>query len=186
MNIVFLDVDGVLNERATKERTPSGYVGIDDSKVAMLAKICRKLSANLVLTSDWRDCLYKNDIDGKYLVDKLHKQGLYLIGIVPSVTSFRRGMEIKKYLDTYKNIIDKYIILDDNEFDFHQVEEVATHAIITDVEELSLFNKYEGEYGIFKAKALMYLEDNFSDEVRDILEFIKENNPYLKEDEDDI
>ena len=65
MNVVFLDIDGVLNDDNTTEKTPQGFIGIDDEKVIFLKKICDKLKATIVLSSDWRDCVYNNDSDGE-------------------------------------------------------------------------------------------------------------------------
>lgn len=168
MNIVFLDIDGVLNDILTKDKTPSGFRGIDDDKVELLAKICDKLSANIVISSDWRDCLYKKDSDGKYLVDKLSKYGLYIIGIIPTISWSKRGEEIKKYLETYSNIIDRYLVLDDSKFDFKHIKEVASHTIITDID------KYNESvvHGIFDAKPLLTNESDLSDEVKGIMEII--------------
>lgn len=172
MNIVFLDIDGVLNDILTRDKAPSGYRGIDDDKVELLAKICDKLSANIVISSDWRDCLHDKDNDGKYLVDKLYKFGLYIIGIIPTISWSKRGEEIKKYLETYSNIIDKYLVLDDSEFDFKHIKEVASHTIITDVD------KYNESvvHGIFDAKPLLKNEDNLSNEVKDTMEIINSSS----------
>lgn len=168
MNIVFLDIDGVLNDILTKDKTPSGFRGIDDDKVEMLVKICDKLSANIVISSDWRDCLYKRDNDGKYLAEKLLKHGLYIIGIIPTISWSRRGEEIVKYLEAYDDTIDKYLVLDDNEFDFKHIKEVASHVILTDID------RYDDSvvHGIFDAKPLLKNESDLSDEVKDIMKII--------------
>ena len=48
---VFLDVDGVLNTKTTVERTPDGYTGIDDARVAILAKAIKKYeNADIILS----------------------------------------------------------------------------------------------------------------------------------------
>lgn len=50
-NIVFLDVDGVLNTVSTKERSPMGYIGIQEDKIRVLHTILTDNNAALVLTS---------------------------------------------------------------------------------------------------------------------------------------
>lgn len=172
MNVLFLDIDGVLNDLHTKEKTPLNYTGIDDSKVEMLAKICNKFKMNIVLSSDWRDDIMKMDEDGKYLVDKLYKQGLYLTGMIPSIRASKRGREIQTYLDTYKNVIQKYVILDDRVFDFRDMPDIENHFILTDDKGIgSEYNR-----GIFSPA---YLEYRYEDEpldpiVEDIIKFIKD------------
>ena len=53
-NIVFLDVDGVLNTVSTKERSPMGYIGIQEDKIRVLHTILTDNNAALVLTSPWK------------------------------------------------------------------------------------------------------------------------------------
>lgn len=53
---VFLDVDGVLNSRTTCEWTPDYQVGIDDLRVAVLARAIKKYGpTEIVLSSDWKE-----------------------------------------------------------------------------------------------------------------------------------
>lgn len=177
MNVLFLDVDGVLNCMYTKEKTPYGYVGIDDDKVEMLSKICDKFKMNAVLSSDWRDCLMKKDDDGKYLVDKLYKKGLYLIGTIPSIRSSQRGLEIKSYLDTYTSIIEKYVILDDYVFDFREMSGIGNHLVLTD----------DKGMGPTKNKGILsptYLEYRYENEpldpiVEEVIKFIKDERALM-------
>jgi hypothetical protein len=52
---LFLDVDGVLNRSETKERLPSGHMGIDDVLAARLAQILDACPhAEIVISSTWR------------------------------------------------------------------------------------------------------------------------------------
>ena len=48
---VFLDVDGVLNCHLTRDRTPNGYVGLDESKIELLAAFVRETGAKVVLNA---------------------------------------------------------------------------------------------------------------------------------------
>lgn len=51
--VIFLDIDGVLNNWDTVERH-NGYIGIDPLKVATLHKIIAETGCVLVLSSTWR------------------------------------------------------------------------------------------------------------------------------------
>ena len=50
MKVIFLDIDGVLNEEKSRSRCV-GYKGIDDKKAENLAKIVRATDAKIVLVS---------------------------------------------------------------------------------------------------------------------------------------
>lgn len=78
--VIFLDVDGVLNTMTTVKKAPSGYIGIDDSRVELLEQVIRKCGgADIVLSSDWKD-LKPDHEDYKYLVSKLSGHNLKISG----------------------------------------------------------------------------------------------------------
>lgn len=55
MKVIFLDVDGVLNDRHTLEREPTtGYIGVDETKCQLLSEIVQKTGCRIVLSSTWR------------------------------------------------------------------------------------------------------------------------------------
>lgn len=127
--VVFLDVDGVLNTRTTVERTPDFYTGIDDARVAVLAKTVRKYeNADIVLSSDWKDMKEEED-DFCYLVSKLKKKGLTLAGKTTDHWN-NRGEGILKYLELHPEI-DDFVILDDNKFDFMDYPKLWERLLIT-------------------------------------------------------
>lgn len=74
MNVIFLDIDGVLNSQETEERC-NGVIGIDSDKVARLAKIVTSNNAILLLTSSWRLHWWKKEGDD----DEQHPLGEYLV-----------------------------------------------------------------------------------------------------------
>ena len=129
--VIFLDVDGVLNcckgDHPTKERTPNGFIGIDQKYVKRLKKIVDNTGAYIVLTSDWKDLFRTDDcdpdqanIDGKYLCECLTKEGLKITErtddkSVGNDFSTGRGYGIRKYLKNHPEVTD-YIILDDVHF----------------------------------------------------------------------
>ena len=124
MKVVFLDIDGVLNEEKSRSRC-CGYLGIDDKKVENLAKIVEETNAKIVLISTWKDDWRKTDkshqgIMANYLDKKLKKQGLVALDKTKSIDKngfhFSRGEGILQYLADNK--VEKYVILDDYQFDY--------------------------------------------------------------------
>ena len=131
-NIIFLDVDGVLNAPSILERSPGGYIGIYPPKVSLLAKIVRETDAKIILTSSWQIC-WKNGVDnppnpdGQYLVDALAVEGLEISAFVPSL--FNRGRAIRNYLEEHDH--GHWVVLDDETFDFARAG-ILDHVCRTD------------------------------------------------------
>ena len=125
MKVIFLDIDGVLNEENSRSRC-CGYKGIDDKKVGNLAKIVKATGAEIVLISTWKDDWRKTDkrhqgMMANYLDRKLAKQGLTVLDKTESVDKssgfhLSRGEGILQYLSTHS--VEKYVILDDYQFDY--------------------------------------------------------------------
>ena len=129
MKVLFLDVDGVLNNWSTSELTPDKYTGIDDFLVERLSKIVKELDLTIVLTSDWKSDWIEQKIDGKYLDDKLAKYGLKILERTYESFSSRRGEGIRSYLS--KNKVEAYVIVDDTDFnDF--TDELEERFVMTD------------------------------------------------------
>ena len=117
MKIIFLDIDGVLNCRSTKERI-NGYIGIDPKKVELLKLIVDATGAKIILSSSWRQCrdsiLMRKMWD--YMVESLKSQELEIFDITPydCETSYR-GFEIQTWFKEHKDKnIESFIILDDD------------------------------------------------------------------------
>lgn len=118
-NIVFLDIDGVLNTASTKERSPMGYVGIQESKVRILRAILIENDASLVLTSTWKRtwCLslpeISMDLDARYMVRKFADADIFICSkTIEDVDD--RGHGIRRWLDTHPH--KGWIVLDDEIF----------------------------------------------------------------------
>lgn len=101
---IFMDVDGVLNCRYTKERH-GPFIGIDPKLVKIFNHIIEKTKAKVVLSSTWR-------LHDDWL-DTMIENGLKcdFLGRTPHLKEIR-GMEINKWLS--ENPVDKYCIIDDN------------------------------------------------------------------------
>ena len=123
MRVVFLDIDGVLNEEKSRSRC-CGYKGIDDKKVENLAKIVKATGAEIVLISTWKDDWRKTDkahqgMMANYLDKKLKKQGLTALDKTRDYVSERylsRGEGILEYLTCHE--VESYVVLDDFQFDY--------------------------------------------------------------------
>jgi len=119
MNIIFLDVDGVLNsinkliETYNKTHKPhSGYsYPFDENCLENLQLLVRETNSKLVITSTWR-----KDTQGReVLLNTLKEYELdnQVIGYTPVLDNESRGMEIREYLRELKERPD-FVILDDD------------------------------------------------------------------------
>ena len=134
MKVIFCDVDGVLNNARTGERSPGGYVGVSDELIRRLRKIVRETGARIVLSSDWR--LIREDPvrsrDFIYLVRRLRFVGqLVITDFTDDISWNVRGREIRKYLNDHPEITG-YVVLDDLPFrDFGSCG-LLDHLVLTD------------------------------------------------------
>lgn len=127
--VVFLDVDGVLNSRATVQRTPEGYQGIDDARVELLSNVIKKMGGgDIVLSSDWKEMKTTQE-DYLYLVSKLEKFGLN-ISSHTNDQKHNRGEGIVNYLQEHPEI-KEYVILDDCKFDFVDYKKLWERLLLT-------------------------------------------------------
>ena len=118
MNIIFLDIDGVLNSLPYFENMTSknDFCELNTDNVSILAKIYHQNDAKIVLSSTWR--FLKDDIKPNlmydYLIQTLSEYDMEIISVTP-IISANRPKEIKAWLDNnniYKVI--NYIIIDDD------------------------------------------------------------------------
>ena len=123
LKIIFLDVDGVLNCKTTKEKCMS-FMGVDDRLMKNLQQIVKKTKARIVLVSSWRlywEKYYKDDQDfmGTYLDKKFSKYGLYILDKTDPYELFERGEGIWDWLkDKY---VETFVIFDDEKHDYEKV-----------------------------------------------------------------
>lgn len=129
MKVIFLDVDGVLNDQdLIFEKFKTKEVEISKEKLLLLKEIITSNDdTKVVLSSSWRIGLLRKD--GKIVADTIyHKEFLELLkeydieiyDITPSMMN--RTEEIRYYLENNKDI-ESYIILDDEELnDDNQVK----------------------------------------------------------------
>ena len=115
MNIIFLDVDGVLNsiEYLTEKhnelkRTLKQEEMLDTVCIKNLKQIVDKTNARIVITSSWKIC----DLD--ILIKVFSKYNLQIYSITKNYGD-KRGKEIREWLEKNKGV-SNYIILDDDIF----------------------------------------------------------------------
>lgn len=119
MNVIFLDVDGVLNCVSTDD-TIRGFTGIDTQKIKLLRRIVEVTDAVLVLSSTWKDGWEKSDkskqdVYANYLDEKLRSESLIIFDKTTDVRGYR-GLGIIQWLQTHG--VNHFVILDDNNYDF--------------------------------------------------------------------
>lgn len=130
MDIVFLDIDGVLNCSTTKERVTPSVVGIDDRLVKNLADFIGHLKdPKIVLVSSWKIDWFPDEYlcspAAKYMNAALAKHGLK-IWTATSGSTFDRGKGIHEFVDYHKKNIDSWIVIDDSIFEDYD-EEILHH-----------------------------------------------------------
>ena len=133
MNILFLDVDGVLNSERSFlagnhrikqyeiENPDDPYwqkitmCTIDPVAVEIVNRICDKCNVSIVISSTHRK--HFPDTDNKLILMKNYFEALgikreYVVGWTESLNAIR-GIEIKEWLDRHENVMN-YVILDDS------------------------------------------------------------------------
>lgn len=139
MKVIFLDIDGVLNNCKTSSKTPDGYIGIGNTLLKRLSNIVKATNARIVLSSTWKSEWDKNETlctnDGKYMVNKFRQLGLLIFDKIEDVDGSlcMRGASIMKYLKS-RNDIEDWVVIDDDEFDFAKYPDIMDRFVHTDNE----------------------------------------------------
>lgn len=126
MKVIFLDIDGVLNDQMWLHLFMD--TEIDKTRVARLAEIVKATGAVIVLSSSWR--VLPDELDEidmwvwEQLVDALREYDMFIYDRTP-VIGMDRPLEIKTWLDQHKGQVETFVSLDD---DFHK-EDYAKYGI---------------------------------------------------------
>lgn len=133
MNVVFLDIDGVLNSldstlafREAESFWPKRRESLDPVSVGLLQHLCEETDAKIVVSSTWRKLFLEREF-----IDIFALYGWENFPIIGATTSeqvvagsWARGHEIQHWLNN--NPWDNYLILDD---DSDMLEEQSEHFI---------------------------------------------------------
>ena len=155
MKIIFLDIDYVVNCMSTKERAPSGVIGVEQRLIAYIKEIVDATGAKIVLSSTWRkDWAFNllNSKDWDYLREEFAKQNLYFFDYTPIRSDSHRGREIKEWLESTDYNVRSYVIIDDEMFDIKDLHE--GHMVQTS------FNDGINPYAVKMAIEILAKEDN--------------------------
>ena len=149
MNIIFLDIDGVLNSRSTKDKC-GPYRGIEDNKILLLKKLVDKYDAKIVLISSWKEKWFKSeylkdkqDDLANYLDMKMKKLGLEIYDKTNELYSRTGG--IRAYLSELHErgiALNNYVIINDEMERYKNVSTCRPHIIQTSFEKEGLTRKH--------------------------------------------
>lgn len=120
--VIFLDIDGVLNDDG---KLKSKGVYIDEERVKRLAKIVEQTGAEIVLSSSWRRA-YRAYVANNYTTEEktllmlkqyFDKYNLKIADCTEFLTtgSLARPAEIRNWL-LYRCDTQRFVILDDDDF----------------------------------------------------------------------
>lgn len=175
MNVIFLDVDGVLNgshsswEHLKMRREGIKTPNIDEDKIKILSEISNELDCKIVLSTSWK--LEKEYFDYEkeayvfnknlaYLLDLFDKYNIEFIGYTPNVGRYRKTInkdemwkenDIRLYLYKHPEV-EHFVVIDDETYDLKKLKD---HLIIT---------KYIGNSSSEEGLTI-----NHKDEIRKIL-----------------
>lgn len=120
MNVIFLDIDGVLNRTPC---VPKGHPRIEPLLAQRLARLVLAADASIVLSSTWRNWFYNGWITLRGWECLLGTHGIDCRVIDVVDASLDKISAIEKWLS--RHAVDRYVVLDDNDL-------VGLNRIITD------------------------------------------------------
>jgi hypothetical protein len=113
MNIVFLDIDGVLNNSLHSKLSDHHHgFEFDPMCISNVIEILDITESKLVITSTWRIDETVTSLNDKVL--KHYGLDKYVVAFTPVLTEQIRGNEVELYLKTTELNVTNYIILDDD------------------------------------------------------------------------
>lgn len=130
MNILFLDIDGVLNSKEWYEKNKPQILSesgmfwrsvaeLDPEACARVNRLCDEEDLKIVISSTWRKLHAAFKIESMFA-----KKGLFaeVIGVTPDLKGNWRGNEVALFIKEHPELqIEKHVILDDDtDFDADQ------------------------------------------------------------------
>ena len=124
MKVLFLDIDGVLN-RFDLESIGSK---VEDDLIENLVYVIKETGCKIVISSSWKMAPILMDILEENLFPKLPAG--CVIGCTPDIVpQVNREVEIKQWLDKHQGEVEKYVIVDDYNF---ELKSLLEQCVITD------------------------------------------------------
>lgn len=112
MNVIFFEVDGILNFVGSDAKAPDKTLGISEARVKKLKKILENRGAKPVLYGAWKkDWNFDDSLcspNGIYLNKKLDRRGIHILDKTRDGES--PEAEIQDWLQRHPNVED-YLIL---------------------------------------------------------------------------
>ena len=135
MKVIFLDVDGVLNNHSSFNKTYDPYEEFDIESLEVLADIVDATGAKIVLSSSWRYYFHNYPLDEEHraaLEKRLDEVGLKVYDITPvhCEKCKSRADEIQVWLDFNKDVyllIESFVVIDDDDDDLSRFGEKFIH-----------------------------------------------------------
>ncbi len=110
MKVIFLDIDGVLNNAKSNEESLN-FPCIDEGNLQHLKRIIDETNASIVLTSTWKEDYQDNDAIRSFINEKVP------VFDTTHDKILNRGKGILNYLSAHQDV-ENYVILDDEAYDF--------------------------------------------------------------------
>ena len=124
--IIFLDIDGVLNNAHTSNVVEeTGFIGLDEVNVRVLADLMKKVEAEIVISSTWQSDQQMYN----YLINNLEQYDIHIIDQT-NEKGILRGTAIRQYVK--KHNINHYAVIDDWIFPDFLVGNFLKHVIKCD------------------------------------------------------
>jgi len=162
MNVLFLDIDGVLNSRRSSLhlqtardtfltlKSTNPFDDMDPVAINMIRYLCERTGAQIVLSSAWRENWKKEDLSKRL--------GLDLFDYTDTKPG-TRGEQIQRWLNSHPEVTE-YAIVDDNS---GMLLSQVDHFVQTDFDEGLTFANYRqlrdilnGKLGGTVKKALLW------------------------------
>lgn len=118
MKIIFLDIDGVLNNATTHDSKHMKtwpdwpFVGLDKRLVPLLNRLVKATGAWVVLSSTWRKSHTAFQMEER-LISAGMDNTVRLVGTTP-VFGGKRRAEIASWIVEHPKLVDKFVIIDDD------------------------------------------------------------------------
>jgi len=105
MKVIFLDIDGVLNCKETRNPRKFPYI-VDERLLKRLLQLCERTGAQVVMSSTWR-------YDPVGLLAARHFQ-IPFIDVIPDMPGEARHKEIMTWLSSHDDV-SRYAVIDDED-----------------------------------------------------------------------